>query len=62
MQFRFQNSVLYIGEWIDNVVSKSGGVKMKDLANLNLPKPPESLENLIHWKREHLKSRFTAEQ
>ena len=35
---------------------------MKDLANLEFTKRAESLENLIHWKREHLKSRFTAEQ
>ena len=62
MQFRFQNSVLYIGEGIDSVVEQEWRVKMKDLANLNLPKLPESLENLTHWKREHLKSRFAAEQ
>jgi len=54
--------VLYIGEGIDSVVKQEWRVKMKDLANLNLPKLPESLENLTHWKREHLKSRFTAEQ
>ena len=35
---------------------------MKDLANLEFTKRAESFENLIYWKREHLKSRFTAEQ
>jgi hypothetical protein len=40
----------------------SGGVKIKDFANLEFSKRAELLENLLHWKREHLKSRFTAEQ
>jgi len=37
---------------------QSGGIKMQDHANLEFSKYAESLENLPHRKREHLKSRF----